>query len=885
MMLNDLYIRFRSLFRRAKVEEELDDELRLHLEQTTEKYVRAGMGKEEALRRVRLEFGGLDQIKEQCREARGTTLVTAFVQDLRYALRMLRKFPGFTTVVVLTVALGIGANTAVFSIVDAALLRPLPYRNADRLVMIAQHLPTEPTPIFDTYREFEEWNRSSRSFEKMAAATWAPQDAGAILSWHGTKQEILAVPVSDNFFTMLGVRAALGRTFEAGDLNSACTIVLPHSFWRERLGSAPDWIGKSLTLDGRDCTIIGVMPQNFSFYPKQTELWTLITPGSKFVHNPWDMPVLAFGLLKPDVSRPAALAELASIQSRMIAESPHWAAMKLEPVAEDLQSEFTWLTGRNLRRGLLILFAVVGLVLLIACVNVANLLLGRATVRQKELGVRSALGAGRSRLIRQLLTESAMLSFFGGGLGILLAILCVRYINTKEGMQLPPGNPISVNWEVLVFTLILTILTGVMFGLVPAWKASQLHLNEVLKQSTLTASRAASSHRTSRYLVVTEMALSLMVLVAAGLLVQSMIRLTTAPLGYERHGLLTADIHLSTSSYPKPEDWMRLWDRLELKLDSLPGVHDVAFAPPLSKPLRPGPVTIGEAGSSSRVVSASPAESVSGKYFRVAGIPLLQGREFSDVDRSNSMPVAIVNESFAREFFPKGAALGQRIKVGGADSKEPWLTILGIVGNVSRPTMYEGYSKPPGIYRPLRQAPESSLSIFARTTGNPRAVEPEVAGAVVGVDNDLTLSTVQTVNESLSWFTAEPRFRAELFSLFSALALLLAAVGIYGVLSQRVLQRTQEIGIRVALGARRDDVLKLILGEGLRLTLIGIAIGIAGSLVLARFLSSMLYGVTSTDPLTVAAVSLLLMLVALLACYLPARRAMRLDPLIALRRE
>ncbi len=884
-MLNDLYIRFRSLFRRAKVEEELDDELRLHLEQETEKYVRAGMGKEEALRRVRLEFGGVDQIKEQCREARGTTLVTAFVQDLRYALRMLRKFPGFTTVVVLTVALGIGANTAVFSIVDAALLRPLPYRNADRLVMIAQHLPTEPAPIFDTYREFEEWNRSSRSFEKLAAATWAPRDAGAILSWHGTKQEILAVPVSDNFFTMLGVRAAQGRTFEAGDLNSACTIVLAHSFWHERLGSAPDWIGKSLTLDGRECTIIGVMPQNFSFYPKQTELWTLITPGSKFVHNPWDMPVLAFGLLKRDVSRPAAQAELASIQSRIIAESPHWAAVKLEPVAEDLQSEFTLLTGRNLRRGLLILFAVVGFVLLIACVNVANLLLGRATVRQKELGVRGALGAGRSRLIRQLLTESALLSFFGAGLGILLAILCVRYINTKEGMQLPPGNPISVNWEVLVFTLILTILTGVMFGLVPAWKASQLHLNEVLKQSTLTASRAASCHRTSRYLVVTEMALSLMVLVAAGLLVQSMIRLTTAPLGYERHGLLTADIHLSTSSYPKPEDWMRLWDRLELKLDSLPGVHDVAFAPPLFKPLRPSLVTIEEAGSSSPVVSASAPESVSDKYFRVAGIPLLQGREFSDVDRSNSMPVAIVNESFAREFFPKGAALGQRIKVGGADSKDPWLTILGVVGNVSRPTLYEGYSKPPGIYLPLRQAPESSLSIFARTTGNPRAVEPEVASAVVGVDNDLTLSTVQTVNESFSWFTAEPRFRAELFSLFSALALLLAAVGIYGVLSQRVLQRTQEIGIRVALGARRDDVLKLILGEGLRLTLIGIAIGIAGSLVLARFLSSMLYGVTSTDPLTVAAVSLLLMVVALLACYLPARRAMRLDPLIALRRE
>jgi putative ABC transport system permease protein len=381
------------------------------------------------------------------------------------------------------------------------------------------------------------------------------------------------------------------------------------------------------------------------------------------------------------------------------------------------------------------------------------------------------------------------------------------------------------------------------------------------------------------------MALSLMVLVASGLLIQSMIRLTTAPLGYDRDGLFTADIRLPTSSYSKPEDWMRFWDRLGLKLDSLPGVQGVAFAPSLASFLGTGPVTIDEAGSSSRVVSASDPEPVSGGYFRVAGIPLLQGREFSDVDRSDSVPVAIINQAFARQFFSKETALGQRIKLGKPDSKEPWLTIVGIVGDVSRPTLFEGYSQDPSVYRPLGQAPGGSLSLFVRTTGNPRAVESEVGRAVVAVDNNLPLPTVQTVNESLAWFTSEPRFRAELFGLFSVLALLLAAVGIYGVLSQRVSQRIQEIGIRVALGARRDDVLKLIIGEGLRLTLIGIAIGIAGSLALARFLSSMLYGVTSTDPLTVAAVSFLLMLVALLACYLPARRAMRLDPLIALRCE
>ena len=876
--------RILNLFRRNQVDDELEEELQFHLAARIRDNLSAGMNAEAAQYDARRRFGNANLAKERAHEINIVMSIETIARDLRYALRGLRKSPAFTVVAILTLALGIGANTAVFSIVDAALLRPLPYRNADRLVMIAQRQPKELVPAFDTYREFEEWNRHSRSFEKIAAATWAG-DAGAILSWHGTKQEILAVPATVNFFSMLGVRAAQGRTFETADLNSACTVVLAHPFWQERLGSAPEWIGKSLTLDDRACTIVGVMPKDFSFYPKQTELWILITPGGKFTATPWDMPVLAFGLLKPGVSRLAAQAELASIQSRIITENPSFAAMKLEPALEDLQSEFTWLTGTNLRRGLLILFAVVGFVLLIACVNVANLLLARAIVRRKELGVRAALGAGQSRLICQLLTESTVLSLFGAGLGILLASLSVRYITTKEAMQLPPGNPISVNWEALVFTLTLAILTGVLFGVVPAWKASRLDLNEVLKQSTPAASRAASSYSTSGNLVVAEIALSLIVLVAAGLLIQSMIRLTTTPLGYERNGLLTADIRLPSSAYPKPDDSMIFWHRLELKLDSLPGVQGAAFAPSLVFGKGTGQVTIAGAGSSSLVVSASDPEPVSSGYFRVAGIPLLQGREFSDVDRSNSMPVAIVNQAFARQFFSRETALGQRIKLGQSDSKEPWLTIVGIVGDVSRPTLFERYSQDPSVYRPLRQAPQGSLSVFIRTTGNSRAVESEIGPAIAAVDDNLPLPTVQTANESLSSFTAEPRFRAELFGLFSVLALLLAAVGIYGVLSQRVSQRTQEIGIRVALGAHRDDVLKMVIGEGLRLTLIGIAIGIAGSLALSRFLSSMLYGVTSTDPLTVAAVSFLLMVVALLACYFPARRAMRMDPLIALRCE
>jgi putative ABC transport system permease protein len=885
-LFSDLYIRIRSLFRKARVEEELDDELRFHLEQKAEKLVRAGTSKEEALRHARLEFGGLDQVKEQCRDARGVTLLTTFAQDIRYGLRILRRSPGFTTVIVLILALGIGANTAVFSILYAALLRPLPYNHADRLVVVWQRMPQDTIGMaFDTYREFDEWSRSSHSFEKLAAATWA-RDAGAVLSWKGQKREIFAVPVTADFFSMLGVPATEGRTFESVDLSNSCTVVLAHQFWQQRLGGEPGWVGRNLTLDGANCTIAGVMPKDFSFYPKQTELWSLITPNSKFVQKPWDMPIGVFGLVKPGVSRATAEAELASIQKRVISEEPGLAAMKLEPNVLDLQWELTWLTGRNLRRGLVILFTVVIFVLLIACVNVANLLLGRAAERQKELSLRAAIGAGRSRLIRQLLTESALLSLGGSAVGTLLAIVGVRYVGVNEATQLPPGNPVSVNWEVLVFTIVLTILTSLLFGLVPAWKASRINLNESLKQSSPATLRGATSQRTSRTLVIVEMALSLVVLVAAGLLIESMIRLGNAPLGYVRDHLLTAGIRLPASSYPKTEDWMRYWDRLELKLSSLPGVQAVAFGPSLNYLPGTSPVTIEGRADSLRTASAGDPESVGIRYCQVMGIPLLEGREFTETDRADSTPVAIVNEAFAKEFYPQGSAVGQRIKPGTADANAPWLTIVGVVGNVSRPTLYMGYAQETSIYRPLRQdAAGGELAVFVRTAGDSRARESDLVRAFAEVDRNVPVPIFQTVDESLSTFMAEPKFRAELFAVFAGLALVLASVGIYGVLSQLVAQRTHEIGIRIALGASYQDVLRLVLGEGVKLIVAGIVVGGTAALIFTRLLSSMLYGVGTTDPLTFASVSLLLTAVALLACYIPARRAMRINPLTSLRGE
>ncbi len=879
-------LRIKTLFRRRQLDRDLDDELQFHLAMREQRLTESGVPAEEATYAARREFGNATKAREANREMWTFPFLETLWQDIRYGLRQLRRKPGFTAVAVITLALGIGANTAIFSIVDAVLLKPLPFKNADRLVFVTQRSPNDRVgAVYDTYREFEQWARYSRSFEKVAAVTWA-RDAGAVLSWRGEKLEILVVPTTVDFFSMLGVYAAQGRTFEPGDLKRPCAVVLAHQFWQERLGGTQGWVGKSLILDGTACTVVGIMPKDFSVYPKQTKLWTLITPGSAFAKHPWDMPAVVFGLLRPGVSRALARVELAGLESRIIGEEPALAAMKLQPDVLDLRWMFDWLTGRNLRSSVAILFATVLSVLLIACVNVANLLLGRAAERQKELGVRAALGSGRSRLIRQLLTESVVLSASSALLGTLVAVFGVRYIDAAEATQLPPGNPVSVNWEVLAFTAILAVLTGILFGLVPAWKVSRLDLNEVLKESARTASRSALGHRASRLLVVAEMALSLVVLVAASLLIESAYRLTTAPLGFERNHLLTTELRLPSASYPKPADWMRFWDGLGPKITSLPGVKAVAFSPPFGSASDTSPITVQGTGASSPQFGHSADEiPVSPGYFRVMGVPLLRGRVFDAGDGKGSMPVAIVNQAFAKEFFPRKDPVGQQIKLGKPETNKPWLTIVGVAGNVKHTTLYMAYAESAYVYLPLPQDPQPSLAAFVRTAVSPRSLEPIIARTITQADNNLPRPEVDTMSQWLSWFTAEPRFRAELLGIFAALGLVLAMVGIYGVLSQLVTQRTHEVGIRVALGARPVDVMRRIVTEGLKLAVVGVTVGVAAGLGLTRLLSSMLYGVKPADPLTFITVSLMLSAVALLACYIPARRAAKVDPVVALRHE
>ncbi len=830
-----------------------------------------------------------DKPKRGFADRRSLPLFETLKQDVRYGLRMLSRRPALTALIVLTLALGIGATTATFSIVDAVLLRPLPYKDPNRLAVIwGTQKGQVGSAVFDAYRDFQEWQRSSRSFDQLEALTWAT--AGQTLTWRGRPQRVLAIPVTQGIFSLLGVRAAQGRTFAPDDLKAGCSVVLSHHFWADRLGSDAGAVSGQLRLDGKSCNVVGIMPAAFDFYPKQSDLWTLITPDSEYSQKPLDSLVGVFGRLKPGVSAASAQAELSLIHERLVQQLPPkvWIA-DVTPVVYDLQSEFTWLAGRNLRSGLLVLFTAVMLVLLIACVNVANLLLGRAHERERELAIRAALGSGRRRLIRQLLTESVMLSLIGAALGIAVAVAGVAYFRGANPVELPPGNTVTVNPQVLAFTMLLAVLTGLLFGMIPAWKASRPDIDEALKQASRGATRSVLSHRGARLLVVMEAALSLVLLAGAGLLIQSIARLGSVSLGFNPDHLLTARVDLPNTGYTAAHQRTDFYHRLGADLDALPGTRGVALSSwlplggagyePLAVKGRPLPPTpVGDVA----------IDTVSAGFLHVTGIPLLRGRTFDARDGADSEAVALVNEALAREYFPQQEPLGRQINiVENGKTTGPWMTIVGVVGDIKRTIVYQemGYIVPPAVYRPLDQDAPASIGIIVRAAGSPMIMRPAVERAVSQIDKDVPVSDIRTANDRISEFLAQPRFRTVILGVFAALALLLAAIGIYGVLSQTVTQRTHEIGIRMALGAERGDLLRLIVGQGLALTLAGVALGLVGAWALTRLIANLLYGVRPADPLTFAGVSAVLLGVAALASYVPARRAGETDPIVALRHE
>lgn len=811
--------------------------------------------------------------------------LTHLRRDVGYAVRQLRRSPGFTLMTVLTLALGIGANTAIFSLVEGALLRPLSYMHPERLVVVWQTdaLHRDSGAYFNSYREFDMWQRHSRSFEKLAAVTWAT--GPRTMLWQGKPLDMLAIPASADFFSMLGKSAAMGRTFAESDLRSPCTLVLADHFWEQKLGAPRDITGRSLSVSGKACQIAGVMPKGFSFYPTETDAWMLLTPTGQPELKPWNTMVGAFGLLKPGVTRAGAEGELAAIQKQVIGEVP--ADLKimssLSPDVLDLQSNFTWLAGRNLRKGLWMLLGASMLILLLASVNVGSLALSRSMVQSREMAIRAAIGASRRRLIVQAMTESAMLASTGTAAGLAAAYGLLQWFRAANPIELPPGANIGLDGRVLAFTAFSGVAASILFGLFPAWRASRADVNTVLKRPNAAHSRGAQ--RATQTMVVMQVALSMILLAGAGLLSESLWRMAATDLGYRTDHLFTARIHLPDDRYADEAARRRLTQALETSLTAIPAVRSLAFGSDFV-PQGENPFAIhGRPENGSSYVAN---QDVSASAFATLGITLLRGRTFDGRDQKDTQPVAVINEALAKKYFAGIDPLGQTIKLGRADdASKPWLTIIGVVGNVKTTTVFQemGYVEPAAVYRPFTQSAPSSPALMVAVHGNPLALVSEIQGRLSSVDRDLVLSSIDDLRTQQAAALSQPRFRSLLLSGFAALALSLALVGLYGVLSQSVTRRSHDIGIRMALGADRDRILRSVLGQACAMTGAGVVIGGLLAAAGARVIRGMLYGIAAqgTGELSVAAVGLLA--VTLAAAWMPAYRAASVDPMRVLRDE
>ncbi len=809
------------------------------------------------------------------------------LQDVRYAGRMLKKSPAFTALIVFTLALGIGANTAVFSIVQAVVLRPLPYRDPSRLVLTFDApVHDRETKIFVPYRDFQEWTKKNHSYAAMAAETWIR--GPRFLLGRGAPQSILAVLVSQDFFSMLGVPPRAGRTFTRDDLSQGCTVVLSHSFWQSHLGGEAGIVGQHLTLEDSACTVIGIMPSRFAFYPAPTDLWMLITPASELDRNPDRNGVAVFGRLKPGVSRAGAETDLRLI-AHAIDQGRRYGT-EVEPVSFDLQQEFTWLAGRNLRLTVLILFGAVSLVLLITCVNVANLLLSRSLVRRRELAIRAALGSSRTRLVRQLLTESLLLCVSAAVLGIGIAAGCIHWFRIANPVELPPGATLSLNLPVLIFTLGLALVTTVLFGFMPAWNGSKVGIGEALKSGGR-HSTGISGQRLAKGLIAAEILFSVVLLAGAGLLIRSIANFASAPLGFAPDRLITMTVTLPPLSYPKPQQRTAFYDQVKSRILALPGAEGAGMSTRVTLK--------GGTGVSTVLIEGRPPadpqkfnldteqQSVTDGYFRVMGIPFLHGREFEWRDGQKAARVAVVNRALVRKYFPHEDPLGKHIRFPGSQDASPWLTIVGVAGDEKQSTPFQemAWTEPPIVYRPLAQQDASAVDLVVRVASRPILSGGAIQQEILKLGHDVRISDVYPMRHVLDRYTAYPRFRATVMGAFAGVALLLAIVGLYGVLAQLVVQRTQEIGIRMALGAQASDVLRLVMQQGMVLAGIGAGLGVIVALLLGRSLQSLLYGVRPADPGILGGVSLMLILAALLATYVPARRAMRVNPIDSLRSE
>jgi len=874
----------RSLFHREQVNRELAEELGAYLEMVAEEKRKQGTTGEEALRAVRLERGSLELAKEVVWSARWESFVETCLQDLHYGARILRKSPGFAAVAVLTLALGIGANTAIFSVVYTVLLKALPYPQADRLVMVYENLPL---PNYQNNRNtpspgnFSDWSAQNTVFENMAAYS----NRSFNVTGTGEPVRIEGELVSAAFFPTLRVNAALGRVFipEEDRPGSSHVAVMSDGLWRSRFGADPRVLGKKIFLDDQAYEIVGVLPPGFHFPDPDDQLWAPLglTPEERISRRSHFLDV--FARLKPGVTLAQAQTQM-NLVARHLAElypdSNAGVAAEIVPLREDIAGA--------VRPALLVLVGAVGLVLLIVCANIANLLLARASARFREIAVRLALGAGRARVVRQLLTESALLALLGCGLGVLLAHWSLGALKVLAASNLPRAEEFNLSGPVLLFSLAISLAAGLVFGVSPAFEAARGKVQDALKSGSR-ESADASRLRTRSLLVVLETALGFLVVIGAGLLVRSFLRLEQVRLGFQPEGLLTFRVIPRGDRYNELTQRTIFYHQVIEKLRALPGVQSAAavrFIPLTLATGRKDFMIEGRAPSGPGQLPLAAYDIVTPEYFHTMHVPLLEGRDFFWSDSPQTQPVAIINEAMAKHYWPGEDPLGKRFHLYGRDDNFPWMTIIGVVADVREfsPTR----EAEPIMYFPIAQFayPDGILRDWVvRTTGDPVRIASSVPAAVWSVDKNLPVTRMRTMEEVRSISLASQRMNLLLFGLFAALALALATIGIYGVLAYSVAQRTREIGIRLALGAHRKDVLRLVISQGMRLASLGILLGLFGAFALTRLMSGMIYGVSSTDPVTFVAVAALLGVVAIAACYIPARRATRVDPMVALRYE
>jgi len=885
----------RATVGRARMESEMDAELRFHMEAYAEDLVRSGVPRAEALRRARLEFGGIENAKQECREARGMHFAETLLQDLRFGTRTMRRSPGFTVTAVLALALGIGANTAIFSVVNAVLLRPLSYDQPDRLMQVWHTPPQKSFPGMPTFAvspaNFLDWREQNHSFEAMSAYGFGRYT----LTGSGRPEAIRMVAATVGLFSILHAQPLLGRGFLQGEDEPGHEheVVLSYGLWHSYFAGNPDIVGKNIQLNGQAFTVIGVMRPGFDFPifsdpGSRTQMWKPLawTDPERAIRGDHNFGVIA--RLKDGVTLRQANAELDAISNRLAQAYPGddkgWGAIAV-PLRDDLVGD--------VRPALLILLGAVALVLLIACANVANLVLARALSRRKEVAVRTALGATRRRLLQQVISETLLLAFAGGLLGLVFAhysmILIVKFL----AQWLPRSSEIALDGWVLAFTLGISLLTGFAAGLLPALRMAKADLNQALKQGLGRTAGDSGGGRTRNVLVVAEVALSLMLLIGAGLLIRSLWVLRAVNPGFDPHGVVTMNVAVPTEKFTLPAQQISYYGRVLERVRSLPGVQSAGLIDslPLSDDGSHQPISIeGRPAAAMADLPEVEIRQLSPGYISAMHIPLLSGRDIDDSDAAGRPGAVLISESMAKSFWPNENPVGKRLTL--YFFPELRRVVVGVVADVKLTAMNETQPQPT-LYYPLAQLSAArgeswnsfGMNLAVRTDAAPLSVVPAITGSIREIDSEVPLLNIRTMDDSVSASLSQARFTMLLLGAFAGLALLLAVVGIYSVMSYSVSRRTNEIGIRVALGASRGDVLLLIVRQALLLALTGSVMGIAGALSLSRLMASQLYGVRPTDPLTFITVAALLMVVSLVASYIPARRAMRIDPMNALRYE